>query len=150
MFFLVSLPQNLLLVRFPCPGRLLLVFLAATIQNSSLILTSLRSQPAAQPCDTGPRKIASHGASLRHSPAARAPGKLPLTEPACGTALRHGPQENCFSRSQPAAQPCGKGPRKIASHGASLRHSPARAQKQIASHQQLFFLVVMVMLMVVL
>jgi hypothetical protein len=84
-----------------------------------------QSQPAAQPCGTGPRKIASQGASLRHSPAARGPGKLPLQEPACGTALRHRPQEDCLSRSQPAAQPCGMGLRKIASQGASLRHSLA-------------------------
>ena len=64
-----------------------------------------------------PRQIPSRGASLRHSPAAQAPGKLPLMEPVCGTALRHGPQAIC----QSAAQPCGTSPSQIASHRASLQ-----------------------------
>ena len=118
--------------------------LRASLRNGPQENCFTRSQPAAQPYCMGPRKIASHGASLLHSPAARAPGKLPLTErhavpapgklplmkPACGAAQRHGPQANCLSRSQPAAQACGTGPRKIASHRVSLRHSlAARVEK---------------------
>ena len=75
------------------------------------VLSSRAKRAAAQHCGKGLRKIASRGASLRHSPAARAPGKLPLTELACGTG------------------PCGTGPRKIASHGASLPQRLNRAKK---------------------